>query len=80
DDDHHFIFEVKDNGPGIPAEQQKSLFNKYQLLTNKPTGNETSSGLGLYIVKRLVDRLGGEIWVKSEPGKGTSFFVSLPKG
>ncbi|HLP33569.1 MAG TPA: tetratricopeptide repeat-containing sensor histidine kinase [Bacteroidia bacterium] len=79
DDDHHFIFEVKDNGPGIPAEQQKSLFNKYQLLTNRPTGNETSSGLGLYIVKRLVDRLGGEIWVKSEPGSGTSFFVSLPK-
>ncbi|HYG02868.1 MAG TPA: ATP-binding protein [Chryseosolibacter sp.] len=70
--------EVKDQGPGISDEDKKKLFGKYQKLTAKPTGNEISTGLGLSIVKKFVDAMGGDIWCESEAGKGASFFIRLP--
>jgi signal transduction histidine kinase len=72
------IGEVKDEGPGISEEDKKKLFGKYQKLSARPTGNEISTGLGLSIVKKFVDAMGGEIWCESEIGKGASFFVKLP--
>ena len=72
------IGEVKDEGPGINDEDKKKLFGKYQKLSARPTGNEISTGLGLSIVKKFVDAMGGEIWCESEAGKGASFFVKLP--
>jgi len=72
------IGEIKDEGPGINDEDKKKLFGKYQKLTARPTGNEISTGLGLSIVKKFVDAMGGEIWCDSEDGKGASFFVTLP--
>lgn len=79
EDANHIIFEIKDEGPGIPEEEKPKLFSKFGLLTNKPTGKESSSGLGLFIVKNLVDKLGGSIDVKSTLETGSSFFVKLPK-
>ncbi len=70
---------VHDQGPGISPQDQQKLFKKFQRLSAKPTGGENSTGLGLAITKSLVERLGGEIQVKSQLGKGTSFVVSLPK-
>jgi signal transduction histidine kinase len=71
------VFEIKDEGPGLTADDKKMLFGKYQKLSAKPTGNETSTGLGLSIVKKFVESMKGEIWCESEPGNGASFFVAF---
>ncbi|HEY8936789.1 MAG TPA: ATP-binding protein [Cyclobacteriaceae bacterium] len=71
------IAEIKDEGPGLNEEDKKKLFLKYQKLSAKPTGNETSTGLGLSIVKKFVTAMQGEIWCESEPGHGASFFVAF---
>ena len=73
-------FEVSDEGPGIPPDEQPRLFSKFQRLSNRPTGAEISTGLGLSIVKELTNQLGGEISFKTESGKGTVFILTLPKG
>ncbi|MBT1697304.1 CHASE3 domain-containing protein [Fulvivirgaceae bacterium PWU4] len=70
-------FDVIDHGPGIPDEDLPLLFGRFQRLTNKPTGGEGSTGLGLSIVKDLADLLGGEIRVTSEVGKGTTFSITI---
>ena len=69
---------VIDNGPGITEEDQKRLFGRYVRLSNKPTGNESSVGLGLYIVKNLTESMNGSIRCESEPGKGSRFIVTFP--
>ena len=71
------LVEIRDEGPGISEEDKKKLFGKYQKLTAKPTGNETSTGLGLSIVKKFVESMNGRIWCESELGKGASFFVTF---
>lgn len=71
------LAEIKDEGPGLNAEDKKKLFGKYQKLSAKPTGNETSTGLGLSIVKRFVEEMNGDIWCESEAGNGASFFVKF---
>lgn len=68
---------IMDEGPGISAEDQKGLFQKYNRLTARPTGAESSTGLGLYIVKTIVDKLGGEVFCESETEKGATFVVRL---
>lgn len=70
-------FEVIDEGPGIPQEEIKELFNKFSRLSNKPTGGEESSGLGLSIVKELVGLIDGNISVESTLHKGSVFSVTL---
>jgi signal transduction histidine kinase len=76
--DGKVIGEIKDEGPGLTEDDKKKLFGKYQKLSARPTGNETSTGLGLSIVKKFVEAMGGEIWCESMSGKGASFFVSFP--
>ena len=71
---------VREQGPGINAEDQKKLFQKFTRLTARPTGGEGSTGLGLSIVKRLVDAMGGNIQCQSTPGDGAVFIVRLPIG
>jgi len=69
---------VKDEGPGISDEEQKTLFQTFKKLSAKPTAGEMCTGLGLSIVKKIIDAHEGKVWVKSEPGLGSSFAFSIP--
>jgi len=71
-------FRVEDDGPGLSQEDQQRMFAPFQRLTPSPTGEEGSSGLGLYIVKNIVDLHDGEVVVESEIGKGSVFEIVLP--
>lgn len=73
-----FSMIVADQGPGIPENEQPLLFRKFQKLSNKPTGVEGSTGLGLSIVKELVNLLQGTVQVHSKPSHGTTFTITLP--
>lgn len=70
---------VKDEGPGISKEDQKRLYQKFQRLSARPTGGESSTGLGLSIVKALVEKMGSELRCESEEGQSTSFIVTLDR-
>jgi len=70
--------EVQDEGPGLSAEDQERLFGKFARLSAKPTAGEPSIGLGLSIVKRLVEAMNGRVWCESEPGRGATFVLALP--
>jgi signal transduction histidine kinase len=70
---------ISDQGQGIPEKEHGKIFKKFQKISTKPTGKETSSGLGLSIVKQLVVILGGEITFKSEVNKGTTFDFIVPE-
>lgn len=70
---------VRDEGQGISEADQQKLFGKFTRLTAKPTGGEHSTGLGLFIVKKLMDALQGQVGCESEVGVGTTFSVELPK-
>jgi PAS domain S-box-containing protein len=69
---------IADEGPGIRKEDRHLLFQRFQKLSARPTGGELSTGLGLSIVKYLVEQLKGHITVESELGKGSTFTVHLP--
>jgi signal transduction histidine kinase len=69
--------EVQDEGPGLSADDQRKLFGKFARLSAKPTAGENSTGLGLSIVKRMVEAMHGRVWCESEPGKGATFVVEL---
>lgn len=71
------VFSVKDQGPGIKEEEKNMLFQPFQMLSNKPTAKEDSTGLGLAICKKLVDLHEGRIWVESVFGKGSSFCFEI---
>ncbi len=72
-DDMSVIY-VKDNGIGIPVEYQERIFGLFNKLDSRSEG----TGIGLALVKRIVEYHGGQIWVESELGKGTTFFFTLP--
>jgi signal transduction histidine kinase len=69
---------VRDEGPGISPEDQGHLFKRGVRLGAVPSGGEPSAGYGLAVAKELVERLGGAIWVDSEPGHGACFSFRLP--
>ncbi len=71
-------FSVKDEGPGFTPEDKEKMFLRYCRLSARPTGGEPSTGLGLSIVKRLIDGMKGHIVLESEAGKGACFTVTLP--
>ena len=75
----YIVVSVSDTGVGIAKEQQKLLFSKYTQAKNTPEELATlGTGLGLYLVKGIVESHGGRIWVKSAVGQGTTFSFSLP--
>ena len=69
---------VEDQGLGIPEDELPKLFLDFSRTSVMPTGGEKSTGLGLFIVKRIIDAHQGKIWVKSEVGVGTTFSFSIP--
>jgi two-component system sensor histidine kinase/response regulator len=70
-------FQVRDTGPGISADRMDRLFQPFSQVDASITRHHGGTGLGLVIAKRLVEAMGGKIWVNSVEGKGTSFFFSL---
>lgn len=71
------LLEIKDYGPGISEDDKPKLFGKYQKLSAQPTAGETSTGLGLSIVKKYVDVMNGKVWYENNNGKGSKFIVEL---
>lgn len=68
---------IKDQGPGLSADDQKKLFQKHTKLTARPTAGESSVGLGLSIVKRLAEAMGGSVGCESTLGRGATFYLCL---
>lgn len=70
---------VSDEGMGIPKEHLDKVFDRFHRIDNRDTRKVGGTGIGLYLVKHLVEAHGGKIWVESEVGKGSSFIFELPK-
>ena len=77
-DDGAVRFSVRDEGLGIPADEQERIFEKFYRLDPSMTRGVGGTGLGLYICHELVKRMGGQIWVESTHGKGSTFTFELP--
>ena len=73
------LINFKDEGPGLTEEDKKLIFRKFQRLSAQPSAGEKSTGLGLSIVKKYVDIMGGRVWFESTAGKGANFIVSFEK-
>ncbi len=72
------IFSVQDQGRGIPAEKLESIFGRFQQVDGSDSRDRGGTGLGLAICKSIVQQHGGQIWVESRWGQGSTFFCSLP--
>jgi len=70
---------VADTGPGIPSEDLPHLFQKFYRVDNSSTRTTGGTGLGLFICKKIVELYGGRIWAESTIGKGTTFYINIPR-
>ena len=77
-DDGNVEMFVQDDGPGIPPESLDRVFERFYRVDKARSREQGGTGLGLSIVKHIIQAHGGEVWVKSEPGKGATFFFTLP--
>jgi two-component system phosphate regulon sensor histidine kinase PhoR len=69
---------VKDNGIGIPQDKLNRVFEKFERVDDRDTRSAGGTGIGLFLVKHLVERHDGEVWVESEPGQGSTFTFRVP--
>lgn len=75
----HYLFIVKDNGPGISKKNQATIFNLFQIASAEDQFGNKGNGIGLATVKKIIEKLGGKIHVKSEEGQGAEFHFSISK-
>jgi signal transduction histidine kinase len=73
-----FTVAVRDSGPGISEADQARIFDEFQQADSSSTRKKGGTGLGLSIAKRIIEMHRGRIWVESTPGKGSTFFFTLP--
>jgi signal transduction histidine kinase len=72
------VISVTDMGSGIPAAEQARIFDRFYRVDNGSTRATGGVGLGLYIARQLVESMSGRLWVRSDPGCGSTFHFSLP--
>ena len=72
------VVSVRDRGEGIPLSEQERVFDRFYQVGRVHTRRNGGVGLGLYIARRLVEAMGGRLWVESQPGAGSTFFFTLP--
>lgn len=78
-DDRIVQFRISDQGQGIPTEDIPHLFQKFYRVDNSATRTIGGTGLGLFISRKIIELYNGRIWVDSEAGKGSTFFINLPR-
>ena len=79
--DRNFVqINIRDHGPGVTEEDKEKLFQKFFRADNSTTRSTPGTGLGLAIAKALVELQGGEIWIRSQMGEGSTFSFTLPIG
>jgi signal transduction histidine kinase len=74
----HIVLSVSDTGCGIPASERHRIFEKFGRASNAHLHNPDGSGLGLYIIRNILEAVGGKIWMESEEGKGTTVTFTVP--
>jgi signal transduction histidine kinase len=72
------VISVADTGAGIPESDHQKIFEEFQQVDSSSTRAKGGTGMGLAIAKRIVEMHGGRIWLESAPGKGSTFFFSIP--
>ncbi|MBH8563136.1 PAS domain S-box protein [Nostoc sp. CENA67] len=75
----HVLFQISDQGRGIPAEKLETIFGRFQQVDASDSRSKGGTGLGLAICRSIIDQHGGQIWAKSTVGVGSTFFFTLPK-
>lgn len=78
-DNENMEIAIYDEGPGIPRAEQDELFKRFSRISTLPTGNESSMGLGLFVVKNLMEKMGGTVRYDGEAGNGAVFVITLPR-
>lgn len=73
------LITVTDTGMGIPKDARDKIFTRFFRADNAKTKDAEGTGLGLYILKAIIDQMNGRIWFESKISKGTTFYVSLPR-
>lgn len=74
----HVQIEIRDEAPGFTRDDFEKIFNKFQKLSAKPTAGESTTGLGLYITKSMLERIKGEVHCATQEGMGSTFVIRLP--
>ena len=77
-DKEHYILRHSDNGPGIRAQDQQIIFERFRQVGDPLTDKPAGTGLGLPISRRIIEHFGGRLWVDSVPGEGATFRFFLP--
>jgi signal transduction histidine kinase len=70
---------IRDTGPGIPADDLPHLFQKFYRVDSSATRTVGGTGLGLFICRKIIELYSGRIWVESQIGKGSTFYINLPR-
>jgi signal transduction histidine kinase len=77
-DQQSIRFRVHNSGPGIPPAEMVNLFKPFEKTSAPKTGGEKSTGLGMLISRKIIEAHGGQMWVDSAPGEGTTVHFTLP--